>query len=108
MTNTSDIAIWGAVKSNPSLALTACGMGLLIAFLFFKLFFEDWSDFWECVKFWFTPDWISMLRGEWLDDRWNTMKLFVWIGLLVGSTFFAYYQLPDWFPNLFHRSMTAQ
>ena len=43
--------------------------------------FKDWGDFWECVKFWLTPDIISAFRGEWIEDQWAQMKLFVWLVL---------------------------
>jgi hypothetical protein len=47
--------------------------------------FKDWGDFWECVKFWLTPDIISLFRGEWIEDQWAQMKLFVWLALCAGA-----------------------
>ena len=46
-----------------------------------KLVFDGWSGFFECLRFWLTPDVISLFRGEWLDDWWGTLKLFVFIAL---------------------------
>jgi len=37
--------------------------------------FSDWGEFWECVRFWLTPDVISLFRGEWGEDWWAEMKL---------------------------------
>jgi len=45
------------------------------------LFFDDFDGFFECIKFWFTPDWISLFRGEYFDDRWAEMKLFWFAGI---------------------------
>src|SRR4051812_344942 len=99
----SDTNPFGDVaKSNPTLLLAAAVLGLCVGLCFFKPFFGDWSGFWECVKFWFTPDVVSMVRGQWEDDRWSTLKLFVWLGLTVGAAISAFYQLPSWLPNLFH------
>ena len=44
-----------------------------------KSFFDSWSGFFECLRFWLTPDWISVLRGESIDDWWSTVKLFVFV-----------------------------
>lgn len=93
------------VGSNPQLALASGGLGLLVAFLFFKPFFGDWSDFWECIKFCFTPDTVSLFRGEMAEDDWSTMKLLVWGALSVGTAILAFYQLPGWFPHLFHKAL---
>jgi len=43
------------------------------------VFFKDWDDFKEAVVFWFTPDIISVFRGEFIDDMWGEMKLGFWI-----------------------------
>jgi hypothetical protein len=42
-----------------------------------SLFFGDWSGFWDCLRFWFTPDWISLFNGEYFEDRWSEAKLFL-------------------------------
>jgi hypothetical protein len=47
--------------------------------------FKDWDNFWDCVKFWLTPDIISLFRGEWMEDQWAQMKLFVWLALCAGA-----------------------
>lgn len=52
-----------------------------------RLFFDDWGGFFSCVGFWFTPDWISLLRDELWDDWWGTLKLFVFIALCTGAVY---------------------
>jgi hypothetical protein len=47
--------------------------------------FKDWDNFWDCIKFWLTPDIISLFRGEWIEDQWAQMKLFVWLTLCAGA-----------------------
>jgi len=96
------IGFWNILDKNPQLSSAAGGLGLLVAFLFFKPFFGDWSGFWECVHYWFTPDIVSIFRGEWEDDRWASLKLFIWLALSVGTAIVAFYQLPGWFPHVFH------
>jgi hypothetical protein len=83
------------------LTYAATGVGVLVAILFFKLFFTDFSGFWECVRYWLRPDIISLFRGEWDEDRWAELKLFIWAALSVGCGVLSYYQLPGWFPSMF-------
>jgi hypothetical protein len=54
--------------------------GIVVLVLLFKPVFGDASSFWECVRFWFTPDIFSMFRGEWGEDWWAEMKLGFWAG----------------------------
>jgi hypothetical protein len=58
--------------------------------------FKDWGDFWECVKFWLTPDIISLFRGEWIEDWWAEMKLFVWIALCGAAVLGESIALAKW------------
>jgi hypothetical protein len=53
------------------------GVGVLV--LMFRPFFSDRYEFWECIKFWLTPNFISLFRGEYWEDVWGEMKLFLWL-----------------------------
>jgi hypothetical protein len=83
------------------LAWAAIGVGVFVSVLFFKLIFGDFEGFIECVRYWFQPDFISAVRGEWTEDKWGTLKLFIWIALSVGCGILAYHQLPGWLPVVF-------
>lgn len=65
-----------------------CGLAVLA--LLFKPLFGTAEGFWECVKFWLRPDILSAFRGEFWDDWWAEMKLFVWLGL-GGTTAWSLY-----------------
>jgi len=54
--------------------------GIAVLILFFKPFFGDASGFWECVRFWFTPDVFSLFRGEWGADMLAEIKMGLWLG----------------------------
>ncbi len=69
---------------------------LLAAYFLFSFFFKDWDDFWECVRFYFTPDFISLLRGEWTEDWWASMKLGLYFALVAGASFGANVGLHRW------------
>ena len=74
------------------LALAICA-GIGMAILLFKTFFDDLDGFLDCLRFWFTPDIVSMFRGEWHEDQWSELKLVVYLGLSIGVGFFANYSL---------------
>ncbi len=59
----------------------AAGWGL------FRLLFAGWDDFGECIRFWLTPDWLSAVRGEWTEDQWSEMRLFIWAAGTGGCGF---------------------
>lgn len=47
------------------------------------LLFDDWYDFGDAIRFWLTPDLISLIRGEWGEDWWAEMKLGIWAGACI-------------------------
>lgn len=55
-----------------------------VYFLLGWVIFGALDDFWEAVRFWLTPDIISLFRGEWGEDCWGEMKLGLWIISCVG------------------------
>lgn len=46
--------------------------------------FHDWEDFLRSIRFWITPNLISLIRGEYWADWWGTMKLGIWVGACVA------------------------
>lgn len=64
--------------------------GISVLVLLFKFFFGDVNGFWECIRFWFTPDILSLFRGEWHEDQWSELKLGCWILSGVACGFAAY------------------
>lgn len=72
--------------------ISAAIVGLITAALLFRPFFETREEFYDCVRFWFTPDFISMFRGLYLEEQWAELKLLVWIGAS-GLMGYGTYQL---------------
>ena len=95
-----------AVTGASRLTYASIGVGLLIAFLYFKLFFKNSTGFAEdtenAAKMFWLRRWVFWYRSsQYVDWQWSEMKVLVWIGLSVGSGILAYYQLPGWFPQVF-------
>ena len=57
-----------------------------------KVMFGGWAEFWDAIKFWFTPDVLSMLKGEYADDFWAEMKIGLFI-VLCGVCVFGEFTL---------------
>ncbi|WP_395377417.1 hypothetical protein [Marinicella sp. W31] len=55
--------------------------------LSFSWFFDDQEDLMESVRFWFTPDIISIFRGEFWRDELSSFKLIIWLMIGIGIGF---------------------
>jgi len=73
--------------------LASIAVGILVAWLLFGTFFGDFAGFLECARYWFTPDIISLFRGEWSEDWWASAKLSLYMALCAGSGISAYFAL---------------
>jgi hypothetical protein len=60
-------------------------VGVVVVLVLFQFFFDSFGDFLECVRYWLTPDIVSLFRGEWAEDQWASMKLFVDCAVSIGS-----------------------
>ena len=65
-------------------------IGLLTAVLLYFVMFKDWDEFVECVKFCFTPEIISALRGKYWEDVWAETKILLWLGISITAGVSAY------------------
>jgi hypothetical protein len=50
-------------------------------------FFEDLDGFVEALQFWATPNIVSALDGEYDEDRWATLKLFLFVAACAAVVF---------------------
>ena len=46
-----------------------------------RFVFDDWQDFLDHLRLWYQPIWLSALRGEFHEDLWAQVKLFMFLGL---------------------------
>lgn len=72
-----------------AIILSILSGGITAAMLFYLLF-GDWEEFVECVRFWFTPELWSALKGEWHDDVWAEIKLLIFFGLSIAVGILTY------------------
>jgi hypothetical protein len=84
--------LWSVPAANTERrrVVLSIGVGVLAAAIMFRMIFTSFQDFLECVRFYLQPDWISAFRGELVEDKWGTLKLFVWVTLSATAAI-AYY-----------------
>ncbi|YCM42448.1 hypothetical protein V2O64_14145 [Verrucomicrobiaceae bacterium 227] len=70
--------------------IVASLVAVVLGRLLFKFIFEDWDDLWDCVAKIFTPDFLSLFRGEFLEDMKQSLKLSIFLFAVVGSSWVAY------------------
>ncbi|MDR3457438.1 MAG: hypothetical protein P4N60_08330 [Verrucomicrobiae bacterium] len=82
------------------LTYAALGVGLFVAMLYFRIFFRDVDGFEDDVD---KSERIPILdkNYDYIDSKWSSNKIMIWLLLSVGCGIAAYYQLPDWFPHIF-------
>jgi len=65
--------------AHPRLLVLAATLAVPVSLWLWHRFFDDWDDFLECLRYWFQPDWVSLLRGEWQEDWWATLRLLIYL-----------------------------
>lgn len=68
-------------------------VGLIAAYYSFSYIFDDYEDFKECAWFWFTPDFISFFRDEYLKDLKAEIRLWVWAIISIAPGCVVYFLL---------------
>jgi len=56
----------------------------------YRVLFEDLDELWEAIRFFITPDLISAIRGEYVEDLWAELKLGVLVGVSAGAVVLEY------------------
>ena len=70
--------------------IAAIVAGFLVARPLFKWIFDDGDDFWDCVKFSFTPNLFSFFRGQYFDDMKQSLKLSCFCFAIGGAAWLTY------------------
>jgi hypothetical protein len=92
--------IYRLLANGDKLTYAALGVGLLVAILYFRIFFRNPSGFKEDV---IQSEKIPLLDRDYdpVESNWSGNKITIWVLISVGCSIAAYYQLPDWFPHVF-------
>ena len=81
------------------LTVAAIGLGILVAFLYFKALFQGASGFDVDIQNAGKPTWWWIFGYRSVESEWSHLKIMVWLLLSVGTGVIAYYQLPGGFPR---------
>lgn len=63
-------------------------VGVIVLAISFNTFFPNEGDFKEAIYYYFKPDFLSALNGEYSRDRAAEFKIFLWL-FLAGLSGFA-------------------
>jgi hypothetical protein len=85
------------IKINVVLLVVLGVLNVPLYVLIGRVLFEDWSGFWESIKFWLTPNFISFFRGEYWDDVWSELKLWYFVVLCVIAVVVEYLSINKYF-----------
>lgn len=80
---------------SPALALVLGLVDIALIVWIWQTLFPTWGDVFHAVGYWMKPDWLSMIEGDWLEDSWETGKLFLALALtalLVYAPVYAWYR----------------
>ncbi len=94
-------------QSTSNLTYASIGVGLVFAFLFFKIMFGAPGSFQEDLdnarkRYWWERNfWEQMIDGNYVDRQWSKLKIFIWLALSVAGGCAAHHKLPELFPKLF-------
>lgn len=61
-----------------------------VYYLAYKVLFGNASEFLRCLRYVFTPDIISLFRGEWGEDQWASLKFVLWLGVCAGAVYLEF------------------
>lgn len=70
---------------NPVLLGTLAVLNAPLYYVAFKILFKDREEFFEAIWFWLKPDLWSALRGEFWEDLWAEMKLWLFVSACTGA-----------------------
>jgi hypothetical protein len=65
-------------------------MTICVGLALFKPIFKDLGGFTDAIKYLLQPEIISLLKGEWDDDQWQSLKLGGFICLLIIAFMSSY------------------
>ena len=94
-------------ESTSNLTYASIGVGLVFAFLFFKIIFRAPGSFAHDLEnsrkthMFEREHWKRMFDGNDVDRQWSKLKIFIWLALSVAGGWAAHYKLPELFPNFF-------
>jgi hypothetical protein len=78
------------LQSNLTLKVLLVVINAPVYVLIGKIVFGTWEDFWEAIRFWFTPDLFSAFMGEFWEDAWAELKLFLFFAACAGCVYGEY------------------
>ena len=93
--------------SGSRLTYASIGVGLVFAFLLFKIMFRESGTFAQDVEnsrrysVFHAEYWKRTFDGNQVERDWSKLKIFVWLALSVVGGWASHHKLPELFPAFF-------
>lgn len=55
-----------------------------------QIFFDGWDDFLDSLRYIYQPQWLSLLRGEWYEDQWASIKFLFYLLVCIAMATTVY------------------
>lgn len=88
---------WFSAFAHPLLFRNSLVISIPLCFLVAKVFFDNWDGFWDSLRLVIQPDLISLFRGEWNEDLWESFKFWMFLLVCAGVIFGTYEAALAWF-----------
>lgn len=66
-----------------------------------RMFFGGKGGFWDSLTHFFMPDVISLFRGEYWEDRFNTTMIYIWIFACGFTVAAEHHVIKTYLPGVF-------
>ena len=83
---------WRTFFEYPDLFLRSLWFAAPVCLFLGRMFYGSWGDFLEALRYLYQPGWLSLLRGEYDKDSWETLVFYIYVGLcgLIGYGSYHY------------------
>jgi hypothetical protein len=86
---------WLNAFEHPEWFLHSVWVSLPTCLLVGKFMFGDWDGFLYSLRMLIQPDLVSLFRGEWVEDWWETIKFILFL-ILCAAVVFGWYRGVVW------------
>lgn len=84
---------------NVSLVILLAVVNIPLYWCLYRALFTDVDELADAIKFWITPEIFSAFRGEYVDDIWAELKLFLLVGGCIALVIVEYGALQVYLAN---------
>jgi hypothetical protein len=78
------------LSEHPKLLIVLVVINIPVYYYVGKSYYKTWEDFTEALRYLFQPGWLSAARGEFSEDFWETLKLYLYFATCAAVVVIQY------------------